>query len=111
MSHRGSVRVCGSLCCGSALAALAALLLGVQVAGNTLTTGSPRPLNATNITVYHVNQANWSVAPINMNTADVRGDIYFDLTTRDLPVECSGKNLSKEDAFDCQNQEAASSVS
>lgn len=42
---------------------------------------------------YHVNQANYSVTPTNMNTADIRGDIYFAMTSRSLPVECGQPNM------------------
>ena len=40
-----------------------------------------------------------------MNTADVRGDIYFNLISRYLPVECSEKNMSSPTQFDCANSE------
>lgn len=42
---------------------------------------------------YHVNQANYSVTPTNMNTADIRGDIYFAMTSRALPIECTQANM------------------
>jgi len=61
--------------------------------------------NRTNITVYHVNQANYSVTPTNMNTADIRGDIYFAMTSRSLPVECGQPNMSATDKVDCSNSE------
>jgi hypothetical protein len=40
------------------------------------------------ISIFHVNEQNYSAAPVNMNTADINGDIYFDLRTRGLPLEC-----------------------
>ena len=42
---------------------------------------------------YHVNQANYSVMPTNMNTADIRGDIYFAMTSRAPPIECTQPNM------------------
>ena len=33
----------------------------------------------TNLTVYHVNPLHLGVLPINMNTADLSGDAFFDL--------------------------------
>jgi hypothetical protein len=42
---------------------------------------------AKNVTVYHVNPVVYGVAPVNMNTADLLGDMYFDLRTKALPIE------------------------
>jgi fumarate reductase subunit C len=42
---------------------------------------------AKNVTVYHVNPVVYGVAPVNMNTADLFGDMYFDLRTKALPIE------------------------
>ena len=42
---------------------------------------------AKNITVYHVNPVIYGVAPVNMNTADLLGDMYFDLRSKALPIE------------------------
>jgi hypothetical protein len=37
------------------------------------------PAYARNITVYHVNPASEGPYPVNMNTADPAGDLYFDM--------------------------------
>lgn len=64
------------------------------------------PRFAKNVTLYHVNQRNYSVAPRNMNTADVNGDIYFDLRTKALPLECGPwKDMSFWSRIDCVNGE------
>jgi len=66
------------------------------------------PQHAKNITVYHVNPASFSAAPLNMNTADLNGDMYFDLRTRGLPLECGiWRNLSFWSQLDCDNPEVA----
>lgn len=59
----------------------------------------------TNITVYHVNQASFGAAPVNMDTGDALGDMYFDFRSVGLPIECRGP-ASK--ARDCQNAEVTS---
>ncbi len=40
---------------------------------------SPDPQWAT-INVFHINPSHYGAAPINMNTGDVRGDMYCELT-------------------------------
>jgi len=63
---------------------------------------------ALNITLYHVNERNYSVSPRNMNTADINGDIYFDLRTKGLPLECGALiNTSFWSQLDCDNPEVA----
>eukprot|EP00729_Bicosta_minor_P001393 gene1393-9813_t len=64
------------------------------------------PAYAKNVTLYHVNEKNYSTAPVNMNTADINGDIYFDLRTRGLPLECGPWiNQSFWSRLDCVNSE------
>jgi len=66
------------------------------------------PRFAANLTLYHVNEANYSAAPRNMNTADVDGDLYFDLRSRGLPLECGvWRNRSFWSRLDCVNAEVA----
>ncbi len=82
-------------------AAAAAAAAAASAAG-----GGIDPLYATNITVYHVNQLDFPSAPINMNTASLRGDMYFDLRSRGLPLECGPwKNQSFWSRLDCVNAE------
>lgn len=42
-------------------------------------------------------------APVNMNTGNALGDMYFDLRSVDLPLECAHPN--PQNAHDCQNAE------
>jgi hypothetical protein len=58
-------------------------------------------LSNTDLTVYHVNPLREGVIPVNMNTADLRGDIFFDLRSKVLPIECASNPQSK----DCTNEE------
>ena len=66
------------------------------------------PAHAQNLTLYHVNERNYSVSPRNMNTADLNGDMYFDLRTVGLPLECGPwRNRSFWSHLDCDNPEVA----
>jgi len=62
------------------------------------------PRYAGNITVYHVNPASYGAAPINMDTADMAGDAFFDLRSVALPLECAESPHSS----DCTNPEVTS---
>eukprot|EP00037_Helgoeca_nana_P017311 m.163931 g.163931 ORF g.163931 m.163931 type:complete len:310 (-) comp23933_c0_seq4:143-1072(-) len=70
-----------------------------------LVAGQIPPQYAVNITVFHVNPEEYGVAPINMNTADALGDMYFDLRTKGLPIECASGDPAA--ARDCDNAEVA----
>ena len=59
---------------------------------------------ARNLTVYHVNPLHEGVVPIDMDTADVRGDAFFDLRSKVFPIECRA-NSSHAWGGDCVNQE------
>jgi hypothetical protein len=61
------------------------------------------PAYAVNITIYHVNAATYGAAPVNMNTGDALGDMYFDLRSVDIALECAHPSAST--AHDCDNQE------
>eukprot|EP00038_Savillea_parva_P031299 m.84723 g.84723 ORF g.84723 m.84723 type:complete len:408 (-) comp9606_c0_seq1:490-1713(-) len=72
----------------------------------TVDAGSVDPRHAANITVYHVNKKTYGVEPRNMNTANINGDIYFDLRTRGFPLECGiWRNTSFWSRLDCVNTE------
>jgi hypothetical protein len=62
----------------------------------------PYPGHPFNITVYHVNEGSYGAAPIDMNTADLQGDMFFDLRSKPLAMECSAPHPS---GHDCTNQE------
>jgi len=61
--------------------------------------------STTNLTVYHVNPKSAGALPVNMDTGDALGDLYFYLGQFLLPLEC--KNVSKQSRahFDCDNPE------
>eukprot|EP00755_Sulcionema_specki_P014778 Sspe_Gene.57631::Locus_31612_Transcript_2_3_Confidence_0.500_Length_1221::g.57631::m.57631 len=83
------------------------MLLALQLLGllTCAVGGSIDPRYAANITVYHVNPRSKGAVPVNMNTADVRGDIFFDLRSKALPIECAQDPTS----MDCTNPEVTSS--
>jgi len=55
------------------------------------------------LTIFHVNPISYSSAPVNMDTGDVLGDMYFDLRSVSLPVECAVPSPATE--HDCDNVE------
>ena len=59
-----------------------------------------------NITIYHVNQARFGVVPLNMDTADAAGDMYFALRSSSLALECAGPPPHYTN--DCRNPEVSS---
>jgi hypothetical protein len=58
-------------------------------------------LPSTNISVYHINPKSAGEIPINMDTGDALGDLYFYVQQFFLPEECKDDPRS----FDCQNPE------
>jgi hypothetical protein len=63
----------------------------------------PVPPAGLNITVFHINEGSFGAAPLNMNTGDALGDMYFDLRSKALAIECASGSASA--ARDCDNQE------
>lgn len=67
------------------------------------------------ITVYHVNPRSAGVVPLDMDTADLRGEMFFDLSARTQPVECGTPPYSKGNrsqggySGECSNQEVVAS--
>jgi hypothetical protein len=57
------------------------------------------------IEVYHVNPAHYGPTPINMDTADLEGDAFFDLRSVTQPLECADTSHSKYTPTDCTNPE------
>jgi len=47
-----------------------------------------------NLTVFHVNPATYGATPINMDTADLLGDMYFDMRGAVVPIECQHPSKS-----------------
>lgn len=63
------------------------------------------PANAQNITVYHLNPKSAGALPVNMDTGDARGDLYFYLGEFLLPLECANATAHTRAQFDCDNPE------
>lgn len=59
------------------------------------------PAHAEKITVYHVNPGHFPPIPVNMDTADVLGDMFFDMRSKALSIECAQDPRS----HDCTNPE------
>jgi hypothetical protein len=73
--------------------------------GKTTTTStfpSPIPIEySERITIYHVNPLSEGVIPLNMDSGDAAGDMFFDFRSKVLPFECRDNPL----APDCFNPE------
>ena len=54
--------------------------------------------------VYHVNPLHEGVFPLDMDTADLAGDAFFDLRSKVLPIECAN-GTGHHYSGDCSNQE------
>lgn len=64
-----------------------------------------RPSHAVNITVYHVNPHKYGAIPVNMDTGDATGDLFFDLFEVMMsPLECASGQ--KTPGHSCSNPEA-----
>jgi hypothetical protein len=63
-----------------------------------------RPKHAVNLTLFHVNPANYTSEPINMDTGNALGDMFFDLRSIALPLECKDDPSQN----DCKNSEVVS---
>lgn len=63
------------------------------------------PAHAKNQTVYHLNPVTAGAVPINMDTGDARGDLYFYLGQFLLPLECANVSSQSRSHFDCDNPE------
>lgn len=60
-----------------------------------------------NLKVYHLNPISAGVVPVNMDTGDAQGDLYFYLGQFLLPLECANVSNSSHHSsgFDCHNPE------
>ena len=65
----------------------------------------------TTLTVYHVNPLHEGVIPLDMDTADIAGDAFFDLRSKVAPIECANATRSHEHHHggDCNNGEVTDS--
>ena len=62
------------------------------------------PQYAQQIEVFHVNPSHYSPIPVNMDTGDLLGDMFFDVRSMALPLECANKS-DPHAAHDCDNEE------
>jgi len=58
---------------------------------------------ATPLRVFHVNPITYAPAPINMDTGDALGDMYFDIRSVGIPIECA--HPTEHSGHDCDNAE------
>jgi len=65
------------------------------------------PASSQDLTVYHLNPRSAGAKPVNMDTGDALGDLYFYLGEFLLPLECNSSTSTKESRahFDCDNPE------
>ena len=56
------------------------------------------PPGGANITVFHINEVSFGAAPLNMNTGDALGDMYFDLRSKALAIECQARRCDRGNA-------------
>lgn len=59
---------------------------------------------STTVLAYHVNPLGEGLLPLDMDTADLRGEIFFDLRSRIMPLECRDGETRGFRA-DCANPE------
>eukprot|EP00658_Telonema_sp_P-2_P018667 TRINITY_DN17318_c0_g1_i4.p1 TRINITY_DN17318_c0_g1~~TRINITY_DN17318_c0_g1_i4.p1 ORF type:complete len:382 (-),score=67.16 TRINITY_DN17318_c0_g1_i4:76-1221(-) len=64
--------------------------------------------HAQNLTVYHLNPLSAGELPVNMDTGDALGDLYFYLGQFLLPLECANATNRSRAHFDCDNPERIS---
>ena len=57
------------------------------------------------ITAYHINPHHLGALPVDMDIADLRGEIFFDLTGRTRPLACHNGTSSTMSKHDCTNAE------
>ena len=62
----------------------------------------PAAALATTLELYHVNPLHEGVLPIDMDTADIQGDAFFDLRSKVVPIECASNETH---GHDCDNGE------
>eukprot|EP00756_Hemistasia_phaeocysticola_P036100 Hpha_TRINITY_DN16620_c1_g1::TRINITY_DN16620_c1_g1_i1::g.179093::m.179093 len=63
------------------------------------------PAHKESLTVYHLNPKVAGVIPVNMDTGNARGDLYFYLGQFLLPLECANITNHSMSGFDCDNPE------
>ena len=59
--------------------------------------------------VYHLNPMHLGQIPVNMDVADLRGDIFFDLSSKTMPLSCQNGSAAHASHHDCTNPETQAS--
>ena len=68
---------------------------------------APKGRVGTDVVMYHVNPQKFGPVPLNMDTADASGDLFFELMqVLTVPLACSDPNITRR-PFNCDNPEAA----
>ena len=67
---------------------------------------APVAREGTDVVMYHVNPERFGPVPVNMDTADASGDLFFELMqVLTVPLACTDKNVTRR-PFNCDNPEA-----
>lgn len=61
------------------------------------------------LTAYHINPHHLGVMPVNMDVADLQGEIFFGLSTLTVPLACRNDSAAHMSHHDCTNAETQSS--
>ena len=62
------------------------------------------------VLMYHVNPRKYGPVPVDMDTADEAGDLFFELMeVLTVPLACSDPTRDQRSGFECDNPEATSS--
>ena len=59
--------------------------------------------------IYHINPLHLGQMPVNMDVADLRGDIFFDLSSKTKPLACRNDSAAPMSRHDCTNAETTDS--
>ena len=57
------------------------------------------------LAAYHINPKHLGAFPLNMDVADLRGDIFFDLSAKTVPLACQNDSAAHMSHHDCTNAE------
>ena len=67
------------------------------------------PTSSQDVLMYHVNPKKYGPVPINMDTADEAGDLFFEMMeVLSVPLACSDPTRDPRSGFECNNPEATS---
>jgi hypothetical protein len=63
------------------------------------------PAHLAELDVYHVNPPSFSDTPLDMNTGDDAGDMFFNLQSTFVPILCRNRSSPLAASFTCKNAE------